>query len=72
MSLCVEAFPISPKLKERLKRRGFSRIEDFVGVKVKDLVEEVEGIKSEDAAWVLDYCRQIKGSTGGILWRDAI
>ena len=61
MSLCVGAFPISVKLKERLRRSGFTNIDDFVGLKVKDLVEEVDGIKADDAAWLLDYCRQIKG-----------
>lgn len=62
MSHYVEAFPVSAKLKEKLKRRGFSCVDDFLGLKVKDLVEEVGGIKSEDAAWLLDHCQQIKGS----------
>ena len=62
MSHYVEAFPVSAKLKEKLKRRGFSCVDDFAGLKVKDLVEEVGGIKSEDAAWLLDHCQQIKGS----------
>ena len=62
MTHFVESFPVSAKLKERLKGHGFSCLEDFVGLNVQDITKEVEGIKKEDAAWILTYVREILGS----------
>ena len=62
MTHFVESFPVSAKLKERLKDHGFSCLEDFVGLTVQDITKEVEGIKKEDAAWISAYVREISGS----------
>ena len=62
MAHYVDALPVSAKLKGRLKRCGFACLDDFAGFKVKDLVEEVDGVRKEDAAWLLDYAQQIKGA----------
>ena len=58
----VDSFPLSAKTKERLKKCGFTRLEDLVDLKIEELVKEVDGLKKDDAAWILDHVRKIKGA----------